>query len=139
MIFDGKKDFDCGHYLNCAIEPEMVLKISGDLQGKDLEGQQLIQAIAYVSPGIEMHEFNFWMKPPTIQELICSGGIHTGLIIGSQKISPQDLNFIEEEFSVFKDNWLVTAGLASEIMDGGPLHSLRWLENSLTESGSHLK
>lgn len=136
-IFDTKEEFDCGHYLNCAIEPEMVLKISEDLQGKDLEDEQLIQAIEYVSPGIEIHEFNFWIKPPTIQELICSGGIHTGLIIGRQKISPHNLNFLEEEFRVYKDNSLVTAGLASEIM-GGPLHSLRWLVNSLTEKDASL-
>lgn len=130
--------FDCSNYINCAIEPEMVLKIGERLQGKDLSDRALIRAIDYVSPGIEIHEFNFWIKPPTIQELICSGGIHTGLIIGNQKISPEALNFREEEFKVYKNKSLVTSAPASEIM-GGPLHSLRWLINHLTERGLSLE
>ena len=37
--------------------------------------RQLVEAIEYVSPGIELHNFKFWFAPPTSQELICSGGI----------------------------------------------------------------
>ena len=61
--------------------------------------------------GIELHELLF-MKPPTIQELICTGGIHTGLLLGESKISPEILNFTNETFSVFKNDTLVTSGLS---------------------------
>lgn len=136
-VTENKGLVDCSNYITCAIEPEMVLKLGKDLQGKNLTNAALIEAIAYVSPGIELHEFNFWITPPTIQELICSGGIHTGLLIGSQKIAPQKLRFYEEAFSVYKNENLVASAPASEIM-GGPLHSLRWLVNSLTERGTYL-
>ncbi len=115
-------------YINCAIEPEMVLKIGKNLEGKNLSDEELIKAIDYVSPGIEIHEYNFWVNPPTIQELICSGDIHTGLIIGDQKISPVDLQFKDEVFTVYKNQTLITSAPSSEIM-GGPFHSLRWLVN----------
>ncbi|MDN3689337.1 2-keto-4-pentenoate hydratase [Cyclobacterium jeungdonense] len=137
-ITENQAIFDFSNYMNCAIEPEMVLKIGKDLQGINLTNIELIEAIAYVSPGIEIHEFNFWIMPPTIQELICSGGIHTGLIIGSQKTAPHDLSFNEEEFRVYKNKELVVSDPAREIM-GGPLNSLKWLVNSLTERGMHLE
>jgi 2-keto-4-pentenoate hydratase len=82
-IFEGNVTLDWSDYINCAIEPEMVLKIGKDLKGENLSDEKLIGSIEFVSPGIEIHNFKFWNTPPTIQELICSGGIHEGLIIGS--------------------------------------------------------
>jgi len=125
-------------YGNCAIEPEMVLKIGMDLRGESVSDDQLIDGIEYVSPGIEIHNFRFWFTPPTSQELICSGGIHVGLIVGAIKVSPKELSFENEVFSVYKDGVIITKGPASEIM-GGPLQSLRWLVEFLTKKGFCLK
>lgn len=125
-------------YGSCAIEPEMVIKISRDLRGEGMSDDRLIEAIEWVSPGIEIHNFRFWFEPATSQELICSGGIHTGLVVGDAKVSPKELSFENELFSVFKDGMPVTKGPASEIM-GGPLNSLRWLVGFLTRKGRWLK
>lgn len=125
-------------YVNCAIEPEMVLTIGADLSGVDLPDDQLIDAIEYVSAGIELHNFIFWFTSPSSQELICSGGIHAGLIIGDTRVPAKRLSFQNEMFSVRKDGKLITEAPASEIMDG-PIHSLRWLVDSLTKRNSCLK
>ena len=80
----------------------------------------------------------FWYSPPSLQELICSGGIHAGLVIGDEKVPPRDLQFRDEVFHVYKDDKRVTLAPASEIM-GGPLNSLRWLVENLTIQGKSLK
>ena len=126
----SSQDVDWSSFANCAIEPEMVLRIGKRLTNDDLGDQQLVDAIDYVSPGVELHHFKFWRQPPTTQELICSGGIHAGLIIGQAKVSPRTLNFHREIFSVCRDGAEVTKAAASEIM-GGPLNSLRWLVKAL--------
>ena len=131
-------EIDWKDYVNCAIEPEMVLTIGADLYGTGLPHDQLIGAIEYVSAGIELHNFRFWFTPPTSQELICSGGIHAGLIVGETKVSPRELSFEHELFSVRKNGELITEAPASEIM-GGPIHSLRWLVDALTKRGLCLK
>lgn len=125
-------------YANCAIEPEMVFFTGCDLFGTDFSDRELIDAINYVSPGIELHHYHFWHQPPSLQELICSGGIHAGLIVGNSKIAAQALNFKDEVFSVYQNQELIASAPASEIM-GGPLESLRWLVNSLTSRGEGLK
>ena len=137
-IFTGAAVVDWRDFVNCAIEPEMVLTIGKNLKGHNLSDEALIDAIAHVSPGIEIHHFKFWHTPPTVQELICSGGIHAGLIVGSDRVRPADLPFNSELFSVYKDGIQIASAPASEIM-GGPLHSLRWLVNYLTEKGNALK
>ncbi len=124
-------------YVNCAIEPEMVLTIGAELCGTGLSDERLIGAIECVGVGIELHNFRFWFGPPTSQELICSGGIHAGLIVGKSTVSPRELSFEHELFSVRSNGQLITEAPASEIM-GGPVHSLRWLVDSLTNRGSCL-
>ncbi len=126
------------NYAGCAIEPEMVLTIGSDLCGEGLPDDQLIDAIQCVSAGIELHNFRFWFAPPTSQELICSGGIHAGLIVARTSVPPEQLSFADEVFSVRKNGRLITEAPASEIM-GGPLHSLRWLVDSLTRRGRCLE
>ena len=130
-IYNEDVSLNLNEYVDCAIEPEIVLKIGKTLVGEDLSDEKLLDAIEYVSPGIELHNFRFWNQPPTVQELICSGGIHAGLVVGNQEISPHALSFKDEVFKVYKNNKLVTSAQAIEIM-GGPLHSLRWLVSFLT-------
>ena len=137
-IFEDGVTVDWRNYVNCAIEPEMVLEIGKDLTGENLSDQKLIDAITHVRAGIEIHNLQFWNPPPSLQELICSGGIHAGLVIGSERVLPEDLSFSQELFSVLKDEIPVTSAPASEIM-GGPLHSLRWLVKTLTSKGMSLK
>lgn len=137
-IYEDGIQLNWRDYVNCAIEPEMVLRIGQDLKDEDLSDAQLVEAIEYVSSGIELHNFKFWFSPPTSQELICSGGINAGLIIGSQKVPPTDLAFASEIFRVYKNGDHITQGPASEIM-GGPLKSLRWLVNALVRQGKILE
>ena len=130
--------FDGSAFVNCAIEPEMVILTGRDLQGEKLSDEQLIDGIASVRPGIELHHFKFWFSPTTSQELICSGGIHAGLVIGSSMVSPKECRFADEIFSVFLNGRQITKAPASEIM-GGPLESMRWLITHLTRQGKFLK
>jgi 2-keto-4-pentenoate hydratase len=137
-LYDEEADLDWNEYVNCAIEPEMVLKIGKDLKGYNLPDEILIDAIEYISPGLEIHNYKFWYTPVTSQELICSNGIHAGLVVGNVKVLPEDLSFKTEIFEVLKKGRLIATAPASEIM-GGPLNSLRWLIGFLTQRGQSLQ
>ena len=128
---------DWSAYANCGIEPEMALKTSRDIRSKDPSDQELLDSIAYVSPSIELHNYRFWQGKPSSQELICSGGMNAGLVVGQSKADIGGLRLRDEVFSVYMDGDLITSAPASEIM-GGPLISLRWLANRLVERGDYL-
>jgi len=137
-LYNEKADLYWNKYINCAIEPEMVLKIEKDLKGYNLPDEILIDAIKYVSLGLQIHNYKFWYTPVTSQELICANGIHAGLIVSNAKVLPQDLSFKTEIFEVLKAGRLIAAAPASEIM-GGPLNSLRWLTGFLTRKRRSLE
>ena len=128
---------DWTSFANCALEPEMVLQIGCDLSGQDLSEAELRDGIASVRVGLEVHNYTFWQGFPTVQELVCSGGIHACLVVGSDSCSPDELNFREEAFSLSINGGLRASERAEAIM-GGPLHSLRWLVEWLTTRGEVL-
>ena len=136
-IYSAGATFCRQDFIKCAIEPEMVISVGVDLQGVGLSDDELLDSMSWVGVGIELHHFKFWFDPPSSQELICSGGIHAGLMIGNAQIDPRQISFQRERFSVIQDGHLVTQADATEIM-GGPLHSLRWLVDSLTRRGQYL-
>ena len=130
-------DLDWTRFANCALEPEMVLQIGCDLSGADLAEEELRAGIASVRVGLEVHNYTFWQGAPTVQELVCSGGIHACLVVGSDSCSPDELTFREEAFSLSINGCLRASERAEAIM-GGPLQSLRWLVGFLTARGEVL-
>ncbi len=130
-------DLDWTRFANCALEPEMVLQIGCDLSGADLAEEELRAGIASVRVGLEVHNYTFWQGAPTVEELVCSGGIHACLVVGSDSCSPDELTFREEAFSLSINGCLRASERAEAIM-GGPLQSLRWLVGFLTARGEVL-
>ena len=137
-VFFGDAVLQWHDYISCAVEPEFVFKIGKDLPHEVTDERQLVDAIEYVSPGIEVHNYKFWFGKPTLQELVASNGIHAALVIGTEKTLPAKLDFEMEGVGLFKNGELVASGIGAEIL-GGPLKSLRWLANHLVRRGEHLR
>lgn len=137
-IWANGQTVDWRRHVRCAIEPEMVLCIGAELRGGELPDAELLDAIEWVAAGIEVHDFTFWLTPPSIQELVCSGGIHAGLVVGDDKVDPHSLTFRDELFSV-RANGVASASAPASAIMGGPLHSLRWLVAALAQRGETLR
>ncbi len=137
-VHHGDTALDWHAYHRPAVEPEFVLTIGRDLTEEVGDEEPLVEAIDCVSPGIEVHNYHFWMGEPTSQELIASNGIHAALVVGDQKIRPQGLDWEMEGVGFWVNGELVASGIGAEIM-GGPLRSLRWLVNHLVRRGEALR
>jgi 2-keto-4-pentenoate hydratase len=137
-IYYGETVLRCADFTNCALEPEFVFHIGKDLRDDQLDDQSLLQAIDYVSAGTELHHYKFWFGEPTSQELIATNGIHAGLVIGTDRVKASELDLISTKVSLVVDDQLMASGTGQEIMDGGPLLSLRWLLRHLFRRGEYL-
>jgi len=137
-IHYGRTVLDWNDYVDLAVEPEFVFGIGRDLRSEIRDQEELLEAIEWVAPGIEIHNYRFWFGEPTSQELIASNGIFAGLVVGQQRTSPAGLDFDLEGVGIFRNGELAASGIGAEIM-GGPLKSLRWLANHLIRRGDYLK
>lgn len=125
-------------YINCGIEPEMVIRLGKDLGG-DVDECTAAEAIASVAPGIEFHNYRFWFGSPTSQELIASNGIHAALVIGPELQFHNEVDLAIEGVEIWVNGQLQASGTGAEIMDGGPLISLCWLAHHAYERGESLR
>ena len=137
-VFFGNTRLAWADYYQPAVEPEFVFMMAHDLRDEVGDGEPIERAIEFVSPGIEIHNYQFWFGKPTLQELIASGGIHAGLVVGDHKVRPDAIDWEMEGVGIFKSGALTASGIAAEIM-GGPMISLRWLVNHLVRRGDMLK
>lgn len=134
----GNTVLDWNNYLDLAVEPEFVFEIGRDVRSEIRDQRELIDAIEWVAPGIEVHNYRFWFGKPTSQELIASNGIFAGLVVGAPRISPREVDLDLEGVGIFRNGKLEASGIGAEIM-GGPLKSLLWLANHLLSQGEHLQ
>jgi|HubBroStandDraft_1064217.scaffolds.fasta_scaffold01019_2 2-keto-4-pentenoate hydratase len=137
IYHDGER-LDINDYIDCALEPELVLHIGMDLDGSNLESSYLQGAITAISPGVEVHNYRFWYGRPTHQELIASNAIHAALVVGAKYEYGSEIDLTKERTTLLINNVEVAAGFGAEIM-GGPVESLRWLLTHLRKSKKALR
>lgn len=137
-VYSPEMPFSCRDFVNPAIEPEFVLTIARDLTDEVGPQEALQGTVEFVSPGIELHHYRWWCGEPSLPELICSNGIHAGLVIGAPLLSPGRFCWEMEGVGVFNRGELIASGISADIM-GSPMNSLRWLINHLVRRGTPLR
>jgi len=124
-------------YVNCAVEPELVLRLGSDLEG-DVSETEILRSLRSIAVGIEIHNHRFWYGAPTSQELIASNGIHAGLVVGTEIPLPEELDLNRETASLAVNGLAKASAPCVEIL-GGPLRSVQWLARHAASRGLKLR
>jgi 2-keto-4-pentenoate hydratase len=130
-IYQSGETLEINDYIDCALEPELILHIGMDLDASNLKVSHLRSAISAISPGIEVHNYRFWYGRPSWQELIASNAIHAALVIGSKYEYRPEIDLTQEQTSLLINGVEAATGVGADIM-GGPIESLRWLLTHLS-------
>jgi len=138
-IYPNGSILQLSNFTSCALEPEFVFHIGRDIRVHDIDDDALLKSIEFISPGLEVHNYRFWFERPTSQELIASNGIHACLVIGDDKREPNSVGLTDQEVALLIDDELQGVGRGADIMDGGPLLSLRELVKFLVSRGDYLR
>jgi len=138
LIHTEGKSLRRADFLNLAIEPELVICLGSDIPELPSQSQGLLDAIEWVAPGIELHNKRFFFDPPSIQELVASGGLWAGLVVGETKAHPAGIDLAAARFTILLDGQPVAKAPGRDIM-GGPLVSLLWLAQHLAQQGRPLR
>ena len=113
-------------YVDLAVEPEFAIRIG---EGGTLES---------ITAAIEIHNYRFWSGKPSSQELVMSNGIHAGLVMGKQRVAPDEIDLDGARVELRINGKSKAAGFGRDIMQG-PLSSLSWLKAHLAARGFTLK
>lgn len=128
-------------FVDCAVEPEFVFRVERPIAGRRLTDDELRAALAPPVAGIEVHNYRFFHGEPTSQELIASNGIHAAQVVGTggDEGLPSSDDFTNARVDLLVDGITRETGRGSDILDAGPLASIRWLLEHLAERGLGLE
>jgi 2-keto-4-pentenoate hydratase len=92
-----------------------------------------------VLPVVELHNYVFRGKPPTLQELVANNGLNAGVVLpAGAEASWRGDDSLDGLLRVEVDGRVVDAGPMNGV-PGGPYGSLEWLRGHLAERGLTLR
>lgn len=120
------------------IEPEVAFILNKDLKGPGLNAADVMNAIEWVLPSIEIIDSRIADWKITFFDTIADNASSGGVVLGStpRRIDEVDLRLMG--VNVHLNGELVDTGAGAAVM-GSPINSIVWLANTLGERGIGLE
>jgi 2-keto-4-pentenoate hydratase len=107
---------DASAFIDCAVEAEIVFRIEAG-------------TAAAVGIGVELHHYRFFHGQPSSQELIAGNALQAGLVVGEWH-DVATIGALENvRTDLLVNGEVVATGVGADILDAGPMESLRWLQS----------
>ncbi len=119
------------------VEMEIAFILAHDLSGANITLDDVIAATSYITPALEIvdsryHDFKFAFADG-IADNICAAGV----VLGTNKIHPRDINLADVNVSLTINNSEVATGNTNAVL-ANPLNSVAMLANMLAKNGHTL-
>ncbi len=124
-------------FANLAIEGELAVRLSQDLEGASVTAEQCREAIGEVFPVIELHHYVLPKFCPTGPWMIASNGLHAGLVLPFQDSRCTRHAQRARSIEIRKDGVLIGSAEDAESL-ARPVTSLLWLTCRLASFGLQL-
>jgi 2-keto-4-pentenoate hydratase len=120
------------------VEGEAALMIGRDLPQSDLTLAELISAVEYVVPAIEVVDTRFESWKITLADTVADNASSGLFVIGGKPVRLGDVDLAEVRMTLSIDGATVSQGSGRECM-GHPLRAALWLARTLALLGTPLK
>jgi 2-keto-4-pentenoate hydratase len=116
------------------IEAEIGFRFKAPLQGPGVDVAAVLAATDYVFPALEIIDCRFEGWRVKQQDLISDNTASALVVLGSTRLSPNDLDLAAEEAVMEVDGVETGRGTGAEVL-GHPAEAVAWLANKLGEQG----
>ncbi len=124
--------FDANEILQPKAEAEIALVLKSDLKGKHLGITDLINAIDYALPAIEIVGSRIENWDIRITDTIADNASASHFILGHTPTLLTDFDIVNCSMKMSKNGDVVSTGSGKDCM-GSPLNALLWLANKMRE------
>jgi 2-keto-4-pentenoate hydratase len=126
-------------YANLAVEGEMAVRLSKDLPTSEpVSAEECREAIAELSPVIELHHYVIPAAWHPGRWLIASNGLHAGVVLAEAETHSAGLANVRHSVSI-QINEVVVGSVEDAALLDRPVESLRWLAGQLGKFGLPLE
>ncbi len=137
-VLDASSEVDLGELIHPRCEPEFVFVLGEDLAGPGVTGEDILDATKSVTGGIEVIDSRYEAFSFTLPDVVADNTSAARVAIGSNGISPRDVDLIAIE-CVFELDGEVAATATGAALLGDPAQCVALLANHLGRHGQKLQ
>ena len=143
MLFADGSSIPQTRFIQPRIEAEIAFVMKADLKGPNVTAAQVLAATDYVAPSLEILDTRILRVDPTtkqarnIIDTISDNAANAGIVMGTQKHRPQDIDLRWVGAIVFKNDVVEETGLGAGVLND-PTLGIAWLANRLHHYGDSI-
>ena len=126
------------HYLQPKVEAEIAFVLNTDLSHKDISMSDLIHAIDYASPALEIVDSRIADWDITLFDTIADNASYGAIVMGEQQTALDEIDLVECKMQLTENGQVVSEGNGAACM-GNPLNASLWLANIMVDNGRALQ
>lgn len=120
------------------VEVEVGFILGDDLPGEGCTREDVIAAIEWVVPSIELIDSRIKDWKITLVDTIADNASSCGWILGEQRVAMSDIDVGDIDATLTRNGEVVAKGNSSAVL-GNPLNSVSWLANKVSSFGVRLR
>jgi 2-oxo-hept-3-ene-1,7-dioate hydratase len=143
-FFSDGVELPTHRFITPRIESELAFVLHKPLKGPHITLFDALDAIAYVTPAIEIIDSRMELIDPqtkgtrsAIDQVADFAGC-AGIVVGGRPMRPDAFDISRVGAIVYKNGSIEDTGVSAAVMNH-PVNAVVWLANKLAESGEHLQ
>jgi 2-keto-4-pentenoate hydratase len=136
-LVDGEP-VPAGAVLQPRVEAEVALVLDRDIERSDVTVSELVQAIDFVVPAIEVVGSRIAGWDITILDTVADNASSGMFVLGTRPVSPSAIELRNVEMSMTVDDKIVSTGTGAACL-GHPYRAALWLARRLAAEGDPLR
>jgi len=138
MYFENKAEVPSHILMQAKAETELAFVLKEDLTQSELTLKTVENAIDYALVAIEIVGSRVENWDINIMDTVADNASASHFVVGTSKISLEDIDLINCKMQLFKNGELASEGTGKACM-GNPLLAVKWLAEKMIELGQPLK
>ncbi|GED96813.1 2-keto-4-pentenoate hydratase [Gordonia crocea] len=137
QYFEGKP-IDFSSLCFPRVEVEVGFILGEDLPGEGCTNEDVVAAIEWVVPSIELIDSRIRDWQITLPDTIADNASSCGWILGQQRVAIADIDTGDIDATLTRNGEVVAKGNSSAVL-GHPLNAVSWLANKVSTFGVRLR
>lgn len=137
-VYRSGDDIPFDHFSNVRIEVELAFALKAPLEGPDCTLEQVLAAVDYVVPALEVLNSHIELEGRTIVDTISDNAAYGAMVLGDtrKRVDEIDLRWVPGVLS--RNGQIEETGVAAGVL-GHPAMGVAWLANKFHQHGQRLE
>jgi 2-oxo-hept-3-ene-1,7-dioate hydratase len=137
-VYRSGDDIPFDHFSNVRVEVELAFALKTPLEGPDCTLAQVLAAVDYVAPALEVLNSHIELEGRTIVDTISDNAAYGAMVLGDVHMHPDEIDLRWVPGVLSRNGQIEETGVAAGVL-GHPATGVAWLANKFHQHGQRLE